>query len=266
MCRDRTVHPHVCGEIALPCRRAGRAHRFTPTCVGKSQTSGIFCRASLRFTPTCVGKSAATCASLLRVRGSPPRVWGNRCHRHCAESCRRPVHPHVCGEIPYADRADARMQRFTPTCVGKSRVIGWSGLPAYRFTPTCVGKSCRRSMPASAVDRFTPTCVGKSVYLMQCLDTSRRFTPTCVGKSTMVIAGTGSRSAVHPHVCGEISRSACRDLRHVGSPPRVWGNRRAANAGRARERFTPTCVGKSWSHQAATSTPSVHPHVCGEIN
>ncbi len=49
-----------------------------------------------------------------------------------------------------------------------------------------------------------------------------------------------------------------------GSPPRAWGLPRGRGEGRARERFTPTCVGTASAGSASRSSHPVHPHVRGD--
>ncbi len=52
----------------------------------------------------------------------------------------------------------------------------------------------------------------------------------------------------------------------VGSPPRVWGIPHIPLRGHRRTRFTPTCVGNTFSTRSINSSTSVHPHVCGEYD
>ena len=91
------VHPHVRGEYAILTHKGWNEFRFTPTCVGNTESAArtIGCT---RFTPTCVGNTTAPSGrSMLsavhpHVRGeygskvlggvmpfgSPPRAWGIR--------------------------------------------------------------------------------------------------------------------------------------------------------------------------------------------
>ena len=91
-----------------------------------------------------------------------------------------------------------------------------------------------------------------------------RFTPTCVGKSPTP-SSTPVALSVHPHVCGEILEEDVANAARDGSPPRVWGNLKDVGIVFEGQRFTPTCVGKSWCTLAPQSCLPVHPHVCGEI-
>jgi len=91
-----------------------------------------------------------------------------------------------------------------------------------------------------------------------------RFIPTCVGNSIPSIQALRG-FAVHPHVCGELIMSASPDDLLGGSSPRVWGTQGKEVMDSVRERFIPTCVGNSGMHYVLGSDPSVHPHVCGEL-
>ena len=78
-------------------QRVRLAYRFTPTCVGKSLQECLP-RMPHSVHPHVCGEIKATLNLRHGVRGSPPRVWGNRRRAGIA----------------------AHVQRFTPTCVGKS--------------------------------------------------------------------------------------------------------------------------------------------------
>ncbi len=91
-----------------------------------------------------------------------------------------------------------------------------------------------------------------------------RYTPTCVGKTRTRRPGW-RLSAVHPHVCGENRLTTAAVYFSVGTPPRVWGKRPARPArSQAPNRYTPTCVGKTYFGIDECRHTLVHPHVCGE--
>ena len=73
-----------------------------------------------------------------------------------------------------------------------------------------------------------------------------------------------SRSSAHPHVCGEHWDVAIRWLSAFGSSPRVWGAQQHPRARKNRCRLIPTCVGSTDEAKSAPSSPTAHPHVCGE--
>ena len=147
------------------------------------------------------------------------------------------VHPHVCGEIPEAQR-DGTLSVHPHVC-GE------------------IGCDCRQAHRATV----HPHVCGEIIWVAT-PDRRGRFTPTCVGKSRcQVVVRTRT---VHPHVCGEIAAADHRTWA-FGSPPRVWGNHCDRSGVYTARRFTPTCVGKS-DRGALYRRDAVHPHVCGEIS
>ncbi len=176
------VHPHACGEHGVAggrtARRVGSPPRMWGTLL---QQNGS--RPWARFTPTHVGNTSPTyklqvlntvhphaCGEhVLRLTetecttGSPPRMWGTlkfdrvggrhrrftpthvgNTRRLCTGWCRRPVHPHACGEhqwwaadsdgyggspprmwgTPHYWRTYNTTCRFTPTHVGNTVAFG----------------------------------------------------------------------------------------------------------------------------------------------
>ena len=92
---------------------------------------------------------------------------------------------------------------------------------------------------------------------------NKRFIPTYVGN----ISSTTNRMTpvtVHPHVCGEHSRSPERWVTCPGSSPRMWGTYPLRRVFSFEVRFIPTYVGNINSVDQAGFGPPVHPHVCGE--
>jgi len=212
--------------------------------------------------------------------GSPPRVWGKRGARRDRD-------------ITF---------RFTPTRVGKTRIIrivrlrrsvhphacgenharGKLVVGRVRFTPTRVGKTLlglRLSVvekvhphacgenglrrPDPLLDKGSPPRVWGKRHQPQAKDDEHRFTPTRVGKTAP------SRSAatpvqVHPHACGENTSGGMRPADSPGSPPRVWGKPKQWHQQCERLRFTPTRVGKTSGKGSRQIKITVHPHACGE--
>ena len=181
------VHPHVCGENESVPQFHYRQHRFIPTCVGKTYQIGTYAPDFLRFIPTCVGKTQSRLLITCSASGSSPRVWGKRRKKRlevvrdrfiptcvgktsaltwttnevtgssprvwgkrsapARSTPNSPVHPHVCGENDGISRHPGQLDRFIPTCVGKTR----SRLRARslrRFIPTCVGKTGMKMVQA----------------------------------------------------------------------------------------------------------------------
>ena len=112
-----TDHPHVCGEydgLALDARQASGSpprvwgirqltdmallsQRFTPTCVGNTQTPGTPSVITPVHPHVC-GEYASVVSAMPRYYGSPPRVWG--------------IHLSIYQQVGCV--------RFTPTCVGNT--------------------------------------------------------------------------------------------------------------------------------------------------
>ena len=296
--------------------------RFTPTCVGKAaRTARRRCRHPVH--PHVCGEGTFRWHASPGNPGSPPRVWGRRGEgasdvrlprftptcvgKACSPSCcwrSCPVHPHVCGEGPTRLTTAAALAGSPPRVWGRRR-YGKCLDVHRRFTPTCVGKawSSPASTPGTPVH---PHVCGEGGPEPPQADEPDRFTPTCVGKAT-ARPPPCPRPSVHPHVCGEGVRPrrhrqaaplrftptcvgkartpTANDWPTSGSPPRVWGRRRAAvyasrnhsvhphvcgegaiapGTPHRRARFTPTCVGKAPASVATATGWWVHPHVCGE--
>ena len=90
-----------------------------------------------------------------------------------------------------------------------------------------------------------------------------RFIPTCVG-NTPGFRRKETERTVHPHVCGEHTRSSTVGMKTCGSSPRVWGTHSAVLPEWSWGRFIPTCVGNTYTNSTELPIPAVHPHVCGE--
>ena len=171
--------------------------------------------------------------------GSPPRAWG-----------RQP-----------ANHADGVSARFTPTCVGKTR----PRLRARRRSPVHPHVRGEDHSPV-ALDGLRhgspPRAWGRRASRWVAVE-QRRFTPTCVGK-TLATRHRSLGWSVHPHVRGEDALLAGGGFVRSGSPPRAWGRRNITVPTLQKERFTPTCVGKTPAQPPASAAAPVHPHVRGE--
>ena len=71
--------------------------------------------------------------------------------------------------------------------------------------------------------------------------------------------------AVHPRVCGELSRSDLSSSRPAGSSPRVRGTRSSGHWPSGARRFIPACAGNSPRLHRSSARRTVHPRVCGEL-
>ena len=193
--------------------------RFTPTCVGKTHCRNPS-QGALAVHPHVCGENHNAVSRFCTSDGSPPRVWGKRRH---------PRHPR-------------RLHRFTPTCVGKTRLGGGRSC-TLRVHPHVCGENgsviwTEDNVPGSPPRVWGKQGTGESLYQYH------RFTPTCVGK-TLPIRGHLCRVEVHPHVCGENDPCLLRRFPSCGSPPRVWGKLWERTQANWLCRFTPTCVGKT---------------------
>ncbi len=69
---------------------------------------------------------------------------------------------------------------------------------------------------------------------------------------------------VHPHARGDNGAADLTYSTHTGSPPRAWGQPRAAPPCSGAERFTPTRVGTTHSRACPWRFAAVHPHARGD--
>jgi len=192
-----SVHPHMRGEdrdgprqcelsIGSPPHAWGRpgrglgarsAHRFTPTCVGKTirwKAAGARCAVH----PHMRGEDRISSNLVFIATGSPPHAWGRR----------GSIHP------------GAAIWRFTPTCVGKT------GQPLLRgrwdsVHPHMRGEDWRLVVFKVCNSGSPPHAWGRRRRLGFGADCPR-FTPTCVGK-TRGWQGPFTNNPVHPHMRGE---------------------------------------------------------------
>ena len=171
--------------------------------------------------------------------GSPPHAWGRLLLQYMA----------------------LRLQRFTPTCVGKA-ARRWERRSRPRFTPTCVGKAEQFQWRHAFRIGSPPHAWGRPTMRMA-LGIKIRFTPTCVRKADPRL-WTFSATAVHPHMRGEGIQTVTLASFEDGSPPHAWGRPARRPPIPVGDRFTPTCVGKAVPHTLWIIRCSVHPHMRGE--
>jgi len=155
---------------------------------------------------------------------------------------RRPVHPHVHGELSSHARSIARARGSSPRAWG-TRDFHFFHNPPLRFIPTCMGNSIPPSRPAP-MKAVHPHVHGELIFstsssvniigssprawgtpgLSPALPPVFRFIPTCMGNSYKYCRRSHLQQ-VHPHVHGELT--LCGDLLpgRNGSSPRAWGTR-----------------------------------------
>ena len=90
-----------------------------------------------------------------------------------------------------------------------------------------------------------------------------RFIPTRVG-NTRLPPMTVLQHTVHPHACGEHTRTSQNRAVQRGSSPRVWGTLCFSISNRVCPRFIPTRVGNTQRQHKILFGAPVHPHACGE--
>ncbi len=255
----RTVHPHVRGEMRVGSPRTRWLYGSSPRAWGNGLDAEV-CEVHLRFIPTCVGKCLGLpeiipdCPVHPHVRGemcdghldiltedgSSPRAWGNGPTRRaggcrprfiptCVGKCpgcrssrgKRPVHPHVRGEmalrveregadrgssprawgdVPDAVRREENV-RFIPTCVGKCYLDErWPGCPSVH--PHVRGEMRHIQDQDRPKHGSSPRAWGNGTSGVERLQ-AFRFIPTCVGKWPGRRTRRPRRT-VHPHVRGEM--------------------------------------------------------------
>ena len=181
-----SVHPHVCGENV--------------------RHVSVLCCVSSGSPPRVWGKPPTSRPRGGLSSGSPPRVWGKP-----TDAFKYPplvaVHPHVCGENWHMLSRGKPVSIGSPPRVwGKRILFILTSRDVVRFTPTCVGKTKLSVNEKSEEQRFTPTCVGKTNHLRHPLPPPPGSPPRVWGKQPLVIINPVN-PAVHSHVCGENAES-----------------------------------------------------------
>jgi hypothetical protein len=90
-----------------------------------------------------------------------------------------------------------------------------------------------------------------------------RLTPTGVGRTGQA-SGRPDRRPAHPHGRGEDTYRSSSARSWSGSPPRAWGGPNRTPITPTARRLTPTGVGRTAGHSAATRSRTAHPHGRGE--
>ena len=212
------VHPHACGENALSITEDAPSAGPPPRVWGERSLPPSQSAPS-RSTPTRVGRTLSTPSALWTCSGPPPRVWGER-------------------QIACDNRVGVRS---TPTRVGRT-LCSARDLRYDMVHPHACGENILHSCDRAVSPGPPPRVWGEHV-VPRLLRVLERSTPTRVGRTTREPSHRRSR-AVHPHACGENTRS------HRRHPQP--------------DRSTPTRVGKTlYSGRSGIRGP-VHPHACGE--
>ena len=193
------VHPHACGDYAVPCQRCG--HRAGPS-------------------PRVWGLRLIVVGVRIGIYGPSPRVWGLLYKSFTVNSSRRSiptrvgttlapgavrdkrtVHPHACGD-------------YVPNQFGEEMARGPS--------PRVWGLR-RKKLPHREAVRSIPTRVGTTdpgLYGSALLPVH----PHACGDYAPGVYGGGC-GPVHPHACGDYEAVSILSLWLSGPSPRVWGLR-----------------------------------------
>ncbi len=193
------VHPHVCGENLQRLRCRPGSQGTPPRVWGKRRLQELE-EDKERYTPTCVGKTNTTLAIIRLFPGTPPRVWG-KLKMPIAIEGNVEVHPHVCGENQPQVPQDTSLVRYTPTCVGKTAALAPSASAKIGTPPRVWGK-LTGILILNAHKEVHPHVCGENLTIP---DSGQRVggTPPRVWGKPPGCSKQRQLSAVHPHVCGE---------------------------------------------------------------
>ena len=217
--RPCPVHPHACGEYPVSGKSNVTVHGSPPRLWGIRHCIPAAMRGG-RFTPTPVGNTTMPEITVDVFSGSPPRLWG----------------------IPGCRSGREWGPRFTPTPVGNTNASSavpatcngspprlWGirsqsapGLAAATVHPHACGEYTIANIIAIYVKRFTPTPVGNTPFSFSSTEYSVGSPPRLWGIRFHLVVRS-SVSSVHPHACGEYLRWDERRCWRFGSPPRLWG-------------------------------------------
>ena len=195
--RERSVHPHACGEhpggtgdgAGVPGSsprmwgtrgrdpRRGAGHRFIPTHVGNTSSSnqGL---AAFGVHPHACGEHVSPFAACQVRCGSSPRMWGT---------------------LPRRRDLSGR-DRFIPTHVGNT-LPGRFRIGHTSVHPHACGEHTAAPVLTDAEIGSSPRMWGTREPIRQRLEV-HRFIPTHVG-NTWSTASASTPVTVHPHACGE---------------------------------------------------------------
>ena len=112
-----SVHPHMRGEDRYSAIPAHRVDGSPPHAWGRPVGVQYRCR-RFRFTPTCVGKTLVD-AEVLTWRAVHPHMRGEDFTSMILSIDWRGSPPHAWGRL-LSDKSNDLIDRFTPTCVGKT--------------------------------------------------------------------------------------------------------------------------------------------------
>ncbi len=191
------------------------------------------------------------------------------------------VHPRLCGEHHSRHQDRLAIDGSSPPVRGTLRLRLLS-LPQNRFIPACAGNIRRsRCMPNTAT--VHPRLCGEHVLgvvvfvdypgssppVRGTLNNSFwigvvwRFIPACAGNISSP-PYSGSKTPVHPRLCGEHCHLYYKLVPFYGSSPPVRGTWNDSSIEVGTSRFIPACAGNITNARVIVDVGSVHPRLCGE--
>ncbi len=230
--------------------------------------------------PHARGDSSFRECPSIRLRGSPPRPWGqpivlcqigrdNRITptpvgtavRRRASSLITSDHPHARGDSDLIWVQNLYRRRITPTPVGTAiRKNRLTELTADH--PHARGDSNRKTSNVKVLIGSPPRPWGQPA--VGPLTVSRpRITPTPVGTAPRA-SSSSACSTDHPHARGDSAGSVQPTALLPGSPPRPWGQRAICFRFSNSQRITPTPVGTARALKLNTASCPDHPHARGD--
>ena len=275
--RTSPASPHLWGTwVNLDVQK--KQKRFIPTPVGNIRSRNE--KPSLRpvHPHTCGEHFSKTFCASANI-GSSPHLWGTYnallSHHHLTRfiptpvgniavcdyaGFSGPVHPHTCGEHKTTSGYDSFSPGSSPHLWG-TLCDNWAAIQSGRFIPTPVGNILSSSARFSFSAVHPHTCgehrrfraiqgklTGSSPHLWGTFenaspqDVTNRFIPTPVGNISYCLR-CFNIVTVHPHTCGEHTRSAIWTATSIGSSPHLWGTSDMRYRLWPLYRFIPTPVG-----------------------
>jgi len=114
-----------------------------------------------RFTPTCVGKTDTLDYNYFGQPGSPPRAWGKQIDSSSLTD-HLTVHPHMRGENTRTSSFLIDTKAVHPHVRGENGFHFIPSICIHQVHPHVRGENVRKLCSFHRSSRFTPTCVGKT--------------------------------------------------------------------------------------------------------
>ena len=184
------------------------------------------------------GGTDCECAKPAAHRGLSPRVRGNH----------GPAH------------GRGEHLRSIPACAGEPIVSVAAQSAAWVYPRVC-GGTRSQTVASVQVAGLSPRVRGNHAPAAG-KDSHRGSIPACAGEPK-VLGSIAMSQQVYPRVCGGTSSWSFQLRPPYGLSPRVRGNRRCGDAGRATRRSIPACAGEPRPAVRARGRPWVYPRVCG---